>query len=160
MSPRPSSYSSAIHDAANRYQHLHAAEELRIRLPVESGRERACRDRKSAGSDFLHCPGNPAIRATDNPIRPRTCRRDWTRSGNYSYRRNMNRAETAATGTSIGSEAADSTKRNPITQSVKRSDMKWRRAGRQAVTALRISALSDRFDRAWDMLMDRRAYLN
>ena len=72
----------------------------------------------------------------------------------------MNRAETAATGTAIGSEAADSTKRNPITQSVKRSDMKWRRASRQAVTALRIWALSDRFDRAWDMLMDRRAYLN
>jgi hypothetical protein len=46
----------------------------------------------------------------------------------------------------------EAARKTPVTQRLKRSGMRWRRAGGQAVLTFRSLARSRRFDRAWDMI--------
>ena len=52
----------------------------------------------------------------------------------------------------IGSGVVEAVCQTLATQRLKRSGMRWRHAGGQAILTLRALAQSDRFDRAWQML--------
>ena len=107
---------------------------LRERLLSEPGGA----DRVIRSLDYLRRRHSPDISKTITYFR--------------NNRQRMNYAECKAAGLMIASGIVESTNKNLITQRLKRSGMKWRHAGGQAIITLRALALSDRFDHAWEML--------
>ena len=62
-----------------------------------------------------------------------------------------------AEGIAIGSGVVEATNKTLVTQRMKRSGMRWRIAGGQAVLSFRALIKSGRFDRAWAALIGARA---
>ena len=77
--------------------------------------------------------------------------REW----NYfrNNRERMKYAQWAAEGLPIGSGVVEAACKTLVTQRLKRSGMRWREAGGQAILTLRGWIQSDRFDDAWALLM-------
>ena len=73
------------------------------------------------------------------------------------FRRNRHRmryADTKARHLPIGSGVVEAACKTLVTQRLKRSGMRWRRAGGQAVLTLRALLHSSRFDQAWGLLSE------
>ena len=73
------------------------------------------------------------------------------------FRRNRHRmryAETQARHLPIGSGVVEAACKTLVTQRLKRSGMRWRHAGGQAVLTLRALIQSSRFDQAWALLAE------
>jgi hypothetical protein len=73
------------------------------------------------------------------------------------FRKNRDRmayAETAAKNLPIGSGVVEAACKTLATQRLRRSGMRWRHDGGQAILTLRSLAQSDRFDRGWALLAD------
>ena len=73
------------------------------------------------------------------------------------FRRNRHRmryADTKARHLPIGSGVVEAACKTLVTQRLKRSGMRWRRAGGQAVLTLRALLQSSRFDQAWGLLSE------
>jgi len=73
------------------------------------------------------------------------------------FRKNRHRmtyAATAAKNLPIGSGVVEAACKTLATQRLRRSGMRWRREGGQAILTLRGLAQSDRFDRGWSLLAD------
>jgi hypothetical protein len=71
------------------------------------------------------------------------------------FRRNrarMHYAEVKAQGLPIGSGVVEAACKTLVTQRMKRSGMRWRHAGGQAILTLRALAQSQRFDHGWRLL--------
>ena len=71
------------------------------------------------------------------------------------FRRNRHRMRYAALraqGLPIGSGVVEAACKTLVTQRMKRSGMRWRHDGGQAILTLRAWAQSDRFNRAWNLL--------
>ena len=71
------------------------------------------------------------------------------------FRNNRHRiryAQMKAQNLPIGSGVVEAACQTLATQRLKRSGMRWRHAGGQAILTLRALAQSDRFDRAWQMM--------
>ena len=71
------------------------------------------------------------------------------------FRRNRHRmayAELAFEGLPIGSGVTEAACKTLVTQRLKRSGMRWRHDGGQAILTLRALAQSQRFDRGWGFL--------
>lgn len=71
------------------------------------------------------------------------------------FRRNRHRMQYAkwkAMGLPIGSGVVEAACKTLVTQRMKRSGMRWRHEGGQAILTFRALAQSDRFDRGWDLL--------
>jgi hypothetical protein len=71
------------------------------------------------------------------------------------FRQNRHRMRYAwlkAQGLPIGSGVVEAACKTLVTQRLKRSGMRWRREGGQAILTFRALAQSDRFDRAWKLL--------
>lgn len=71
------------------------------------------------------------------------------------FRSQMNYAELAANDIPIGSGVQEAACKTLVTQRLKRSGMRWRRAGGQAMLTLRGLIQSDRFEPGWAMLSTR-----
>ena len=72
------------------------------------------------------------------------------------FRRNRDRmryAEAAAACLPIGSGVVEAACKTLVTQRMKRSGMRWRHDGGQAILSLRALLQSDRFPRAWDLIV-------
>ena len=72
------------------------------------------------------------------------------------FRRNRNRMrykQMADSGLPIGSGIVEAACKTLVTQRLKRSGMRWRNPGGQAVLSLRSLIQSDRFDIAWSLLL-------
>lgn len=72
------------------------------------------------------------------------------------FRRNRNRMrykQMADSGLPIGSGIVEAACKTLVTQRLKRSGMRWRNPGGQAVLSLRSLIQSDRFDIGWDLLI-------
>ncbi len=67
-------------------------------------------------------------------------------------RHRMRYAQMKAQNLPIGSGVVEAACKTLATQWLKRSGMRWRHAGGQAILTLRALAQSDRFDRAWQMI--------
>jgi hypothetical protein len=72
-------------------------------------------------------------------------------------RHRMNYAAVAAQGLPIGSGVVEAACKTLVTQRMKRSGMRWRHEGGQAILTLRGLIQSDRFDDAWLLL--RQTYV-
>jgi hypothetical protein len=75
----------------------------------------------------------------------------------WYFRRNRHRmhyAEIKAKGYPIGSGVVEAACKTLVTQRMKRSGMRWRHEGGQAILTLRALAQSDRFDRGWNLLAE------
>ena len=73
------------------------------------------------------------------------------------FRRNRHRmryADTQARHLPIGSGVVEAACKTLVTQRLKRSGMRWRRAGGQAILTLRALIQSSRFDQAWALLSE------
>ena len=73
------------------------------------------------------------------------------------FRRNRHRmryADTQARHLTIGSGVVEATCKTLVTQRLKRSGMRWRHVGGQAILTLRALLQSSRFDRAWALLSE------
>ena len=73
------------------------------------------------------------------------------------FRRNRHRmryADTQARHLPIGSGVVEAACKTLVTQRLKRSGMRWRHAGGQAILTLRALMQSSRFDQAWELLSD------
>ena len=73
------------------------------------------------------------------------------------FRRNRHRmryADTQARHLPIGSGVVEAACKTLVTQRLKRSGMRWRHAGGQAIVTLRALVQSSRFDQAWALLSD------
>ena len=73
------------------------------------------------------------------------------------FRRNRHRmryAQTQARHLPIGSGVVEAACKTLVTQRLKRSGMRWRHAGGQAILTLRALMQSSRFDQAWELLSD------
>ena len=70
-------------------------------------------------------------------------------------RRRMNYYELAEEGYPIGSGEVEAANKMLVTHRLKRSGQRWGRDGGQGVLAFRALLKSDRFDRAWPMLVPR-----
>ncbi len=68
------------------------------------------------------------------------------------HRHRMGYAETAAKNLPIGSGVVEAACKTLATQRMKRSGMRWRHAGGQAILTLRGLMQSKRFDQAWQLL--------
>jgi hypothetical protein len=68
------------------------------------------------------------------------------------HRHRMQYASFARRNMPIGSGIVEAACKTLVTQRLKRSGMRWRRAGGQAILTLRALEQSGRFDRAWQML--------
>jgi len=69
-----------------------------------------------------------------------------------SNRHRMRYAELRARGFPIGSGVVEAACKTLVTQRMKRSGMRWREDGGQAILTLRSLVQSDRFDRGWNLL--------
>jgi len=67
-------------------------------------------------------------------------------------RRRMHYADVAAQNLPIGSGVIEASCKTLATQRLKRSGMRWRHDGGQAILTLRAAAQSDRFDRTWELI--------
>lgn len=67
-------------------------------------------------------------------------------------RRRMRYAEMKAQGLPIGSGVVEAACKTLVTQRLKRSGMRWRHAGGQAILTLRALVQSERFDQGWRLL--------
>jgi hypothetical protein len=75
----------------------------------------------------------------------------------WYFRRNRHRmryAELAAKGYPIGSGVVEAACKTLVTQRLKRSGMRWRHEGGQAILTLRALCQSDRFERGWNLLAE------
>ena len=73
------------------------------------------------------------------------------------FRRNRHRmryADTQVRHLPIGSGVVEAACKTLVTQRLKRSGMRWRHAGGQAILTLRALMQSSRFDQAWELLSD------
>jgi len=73
------------------------------------------------------------------------------------FRRNRHRmryAELAAANLPIGSGVVEAACKTLVTQRMKRSGMRWRHEGGQAILTLRALVQSERFDRGWQLLAE------
>ena len=73
------------------------------------------------------------------------------------FRRNRHRmryADTQARHLPIGSGVVEAACKTLVTQRLKRSGMRWRHPGGQAILTLRAQVESSRFDQAWALLSD------
>lgn len=68
------------------------------------------------------------------------------------HRHRMRYAQAQAEGLPIGSGVVEAACKTVVTQRMKRSGMRWRHDGGQAVLTFRSLCQSDRFDRAWTLL--------
>jgi hypothetical protein len=68
------------------------------------------------------------------------------------HRQRMRYAQAQAKGLPIGSGVVEAACKTVVTQRLKRSGMRWRHEGGQAILTFRTLCQSDRFDRAWPML--------
>jgi hypothetical protein len=68
------------------------------------------------------------------------------------HRHRMRYAEMEKQGLPIGSGVVEAACKTLVTQRMKRSGMRWRRDGGQAILTLRCLVQSDRFDRGWSLL--------
>ena len=71
------------------------------------------------------------------------------------FRRNRERmqyAEVDSVNLPIGSRVVEAACKTLVTPRLKRSGMRWRRKGGQAILTFRALAQSDRFDRGWDLV--------
>jgi len=68
------------------------------------------------------------------------------------HRARMRYAEATAQGLPIGSGVVEAACKTLVTQRLKRSGMRWRHAGGQAILTLRSLVQSDRFDHGWRLL--------
>jgi hypothetical protein len=68
------------------------------------------------------------------------------------HRRRMDYADAASRALPIGSGVIEATCKTLATQRLKRSGMRWRHAGGQAILTLRALVQSRRFEPAWDLL--------
>ena len=66
----------------------------------------------------------------------------------------MRYADTQARHLPIGSGVVEAACKTLVTQRLKRSGMRWRHAGGQAIVTLRALVQSSRFDQAWALLSD------
>jgi hypothetical protein len=64
----------------------------------------------------------------------------------------MRYAELRAKGYPIGSGVVEAACKTLVTQRMKRSGMRWRHDGGQAILTFRALAQSDRFERGWSLL--------
>ncbi len=69
-----------------------------------------------------------------------------------SHRHRMRYAELRSQDLPIGSGVVEAACKTLVTQRMKRSGMRWRHEGGQAILTLRSMAQSSRFDRAWGLL--------
>ncbi len=134
----------------------HAAERLKEAVDLAYGRDsgeggRKCRVLRER---LLTEPGGAdgVIRSLDCLRRRHSPDIAKTVTCYRNNRQRVNCAECRADGLMIASGTVEPTNKNLITQRLKRSGMKWRHAGGQAIITLCAPALSDRFDRAWEML--------
>ena len=67
----------------------------------------------------------------------------------------MNYAELKAKNLPIGSGVVEAACKTLVTQRMKRSGMRWREDGGQAILTFRSLAQSERFDRAWELLASK-----
>lgn len=83
-------------------------------------------------------------------------RRVLTRELSYfrKNRKRMRYAEMAEAGLPIGSGIVEAACKTLVTERLKRSGMRWREDGGQAVLTLRSLIQSDRFDRGWNLLLN------
>ena len=138
----------------------HGAEQLKSALDARYG-ENDARGRAQFHKlrhILLHDPDGveKVIRALDYQ-RKRFPRR--TRIGEVLryFRRNRHRmryADTQARHLPIGSGVVEAACKTLVTQRLKRSGMRWRRAGGQAILTLRALLQSSRFDQAWALLSE------
>jgi len=70
------------------------------------------------------------------------------------HRRRMRYAEAAAAKLPIGSGVVEAACKTLVTQRMKRSGMRWRHEGGQAILTLRALVQSERFDRGWQLLAE------
>ena len=68
------------------------------------------------------------------------------------HRHRMPYASLQAQNLPIGSGVVEAACKTLVTQRLKRSGMRWRQAGGQAILTFRALCQSDRFDRAWSLL--------
>lgn len=86
--------------------------------------------------------------------RRRTIARELAFFRNNRNRKRMRYAEMAERGLPIGSGIVEAACKTLVTQRLKRSGMRWREDGGQAVLTLRSLIQSDRFDRSWKLLLN------
>ena len=145
-------------DATAVVDFYHGAEQLKSALDARYG-ENDARGRAQFHKlrhILLHDPDGveKVIRALDHQ-RKKFPRR--TRIGEVLryFRRNRHRmryAETQARHLPIGSGIVEAACKTLVTQRLKRSGMRWRHAGGQAILTLRALLQSSRFDQAWALL--------
>jgi len=70
------------------------------------------------------------------------------------HRRRMDYAQAVERGLPIGSGVVEAACKTLATQRLKRSGMRWRRTGGQAILTLRALVQSNRFDHAWYLLSE------
>lgn len=70
------------------------------------------------------------------------------------HRRRMDYAQAKAKGLPIGSGGVEAACKTLATQRLKRSGMRWRQAGGQAILTLRALVQSDRFEQGWRLLAE------
>ena len=73
-----------------------------------------------------------------------------------NHRHRMRYAESKARRLPIGSGVVEAASKTLVTQRLKRSGMRWRHAGGQAILTLRALMQSGRFDSAWELLSGTR----
>ena len=145
-------------DATAVVDFYHGAEQLKSALDARYGENDA-----TGRAQFhklrhllLHDPDGveKVIRALDYQRKTYPCR---TRIGEVLryFRRNrhcMRYAHTQARHLPIGSDIVEAACKTLVTQRLKRSGMRWRHAGGQAILTLRALLQSSRFDQAWALL--------
>ncbi len=71
------------------------------------------------------------------------------------HRKRMRYRNLSDRGITIGSGVVEAANKTLVTRRMKRSGMRWRIAGGQAVLTVRALIKSGRFDRAWETLMGK-----
>jgi len=90
-------------------------------------------------------------------LRKKHPRRERIRQVLKYFRRNRHRmryAEAGAAKLPIGSGIVEAACKTLVTQRMKRSGMRWRHEGGQAILTLRALVQSERFDRGWQLLAE------
>ena len=143
-----------------RIDFFHVAEQLKAALDAAYGENDA---KGRAQFDKLRhllrhdtCGANKVIRALIHlrSKHPRRKRIGEVLGYFRRHRRRMDYADAAARNLPIGSGVVEATCKSLATQRLKRSGMRWRHAGGQAILTLRALVQSNRFDHAWSLLSD------
>ncbi len=137
---------------------FHAAEKLKEAVDFAYGKDsdKGIRKYRILRERLLTEPGGArsVIRSLDYLRRRYSPNIEKTITYFRNSQQRMNYAECKAANLMIGSGIVESTNKNLITQRMKRSGMRWRHTGGQAIITLRALALSDRFDHAWKILQN------